>query len=106
METTAILNSWTIENKAWNEGWDIFHTGQQDACHNLWELQAVDEKQIFEDDHNAILFVVGKVEQDANSYHADALRFLLKESANEMDSVIRSAIGEERYNSLLTLIIQ
>jgi len=74
------------------EGWSIFYTGIQDAVYNIFELQRLDEEAIFANDDEAIRHVVKKAIEDPKSIHASAIRFLVKESPNEVDSVIRGAV--------------
>jgi len=93
----------TIEQhqQAQLEGWDVFHTGQQDAVHNLYELQRVDELGIFADDTLAILHVASLAHNDPSSLHADAIRFLAKNSPNEVDGIMRSIYGSKQTDDLL-----
>lgn len=87
--------------QAWEEGWDVFYTGQQDACHNLYELQRVDELGIFADDTVAILHVASLAHNDPSSLYGDAIRFLAKNSPNEIDSIIRDVYGSKQTDDLL-----
>jgi hypothetical protein len=82
-------------NQTWDLGWAVFYTGIQDATHNLYELQRVDELGIFESDKDAIKHVVRVAMEDASSVEADAIRFLAKESPNEIDSVFRDILGND-----------
>lgn len=85
----------------WDLGWAIFYTGEQNATHNLYELQCVGELEIFATDDEAILHVVDKViESPKDGPYAEALLFLAKHSPNEIDSVIRRAIGPEKFATL------
>lgn len=88
-------------DQARREGWDVFYTGQQDTRHNLYELQRVDEVEIFADDTLAILHVASLAHNDSSSLHADAIRFLAKNSPNEIDSMIRDVYGSNQTDDLL-----
>ncbi len=82
-------------NESWDLGWAVFYTGIQDTTHNLYELQRVDELGIFESDKDAIKHVVRVAMEDASSLEANAIRFLAKESPNEIDSVFRDVVGND-----------
>lgn len=83
------------------EGWDVWYTGTQDACHNLYEIQRLDEAEIFADDTLAILHVASLAHNDTSSLHGDAIRFLAKNSPNEIDSMIRDVYGNKQTDDLL-----
>jgi hypothetical protein len=86
--------------EAQNEGWDVFYTSIQDSVHNIYELQRVDEGEVFSSDDEAILFVVEEAIKDPRGNHSHALLFLAKHSPNEVDSVIRSVVGGDKFKAL------
>lgn len=83
------------------EGWGVFHTGLQDAVHNMYEIQNTLDNNAFEDDEEAVKFVVGKALESPYGRHAKAIRFLAESSPNEVDSFIRGVVGSEVLNELL-----
>ena len=86
------------------EGWGVFSTGLQDAVHNPYELQRIDEDGKFVDDGEAIRFVCYKALQDVYGRHARAIKFLVEESPNEIDSVVRNEIGTNNLDNLLNAL--
>lgn len=97
MTTTA---TFTEHAQANAEGWGIFHTGEQNATHNLYELQRIDEDDVFSSDDDAIKFVVDEAIKHPKGIHADALLFLAYQSPNEIDNIIRSAVSKETFAKL------
>lgn len=89
--------------QAWVEGWGIFHTGQQDDVHNIYELQRIDEVGKFADDTAAIKYVATKAFENPNSIYGDAIRFLIKESPAEIEVVMRSVFGDKMDELILKL---
>lgn len=89
-----------FHKEAEDEGWGIFYTGMQDATHNLYELQRLDMEGFFPDDNTAIIHVVVMVINKPKGIHAEALLYLAKYSPNEIDSVVRKAVGDETFAEL------
>lgn len=89
-----------INKLAFAEGWGIFFTDQQDATHNLYELQKLDESEDFESDDAAIAWVVISATLNPKGFHAEALLFLANNSPNEIDSVVRSAVSPSQFAAL------
>ena len=92
--------------QAYKEGWLISFTGLQDAVHNLYELQRVDEPEDgslpeFEDDDEAVKFVVEMANRNPGGLHAKAVIFLADNSPNEISSVFKDIIPTEVFNMLL-----
>ncbi|MEO7049537.1 MAG: hypothetical protein ABI091_29815 [Ferruginibacter sp.] len=85
--------------KAQKEGWSIFTT-IPDATHNVFELQSIDAMGVFEDDDAAIRHVVKESIKNEKGFHAQAILFLAKESPNEIDSIVRTAISEDEFREL------
>lgn len=90
-----------INEQALEEGWGIFYTDMQDAVHNLYELQRVDEDAVFESDVEVCYHVVALAENDTNGLHAKALYWLHENSPNELHGSIRHMIGDETYLTLI-----
>lgn len=87
--------------RAEKEGWTISFTGNDDSpVHNRYELQRMDEDGIFSNDDEAIRFVVEKALLGVN-YYVAAIRFLVVNSPNEVDSIIRTAVGSDVLDALL-----
>lgn len=90
-----------IFKKGKQEGWCISYTGIQDATHNIFELQRIDDDGKFENDDEAIKHVVNQAIKDTKSVHASAIKFLVKESPNEVDSIVRTAIDKDTFSLML-----
>lgn len=90
-----------ICNMAETEGWSIFNTGRQDATHNPFELQRIDEMNMLKDDEAAIAYVISKATEHPNSFYANAVKLLFEISPNEIDSVFKSIAGSETINNIL-----
>lgn len=88
-----------INTEAFNEGWGVFKN-TPDATHNIYELQKLDELEIFNSDDEAIKYVVNKAIGNPKSIHSAAILFISRNSPNEMDSIIRTVIGEGKYTEL------
>ena len=86
------------------EGWGVVYTSIQDPTHSIYELQRMDEMSVFENDDAAHAHVVAAAEKDPNGFHADAIRFLVEYSPNEIDSIIRSSVGSVRLERLLNTL--
>ncbi len=84
-----------------SEGWSIVNTGLQDAVHNIFELQRLGDMLNFQNDKQAIRHVVKKAIESPDSIYADAIRFLAKESPNELDSMIQHTVGDVLYKPLI-----
>lgn len=87
--------SWTIDEK---EGWGIFYIGRQDAVHNLYEIQRIDELKKFKDDDEALIFVATKALESSASKHRRVMLYLRDYSPNELDRL--QAIAPELYSRL------
>ncbi len=82
------------------EGWGIFYTGINDGVHNLYELQRLDMEEFFPDDKTAITHVVVMAINKPKGIHAEALLYLARYSPNEIDSIVRKAVGDETFAEL------
>ena len=90
-----------MNQQAFKEGWCVSYTGLEDAVHNIYELQRVDELNIFINDDEAIKHVVKMAEADVTGLHAKTLKWLAKHSPNELESVVWDVIGRETYSALI-----
>ena len=90
-----------INEESFKDGWGIFYTGIQDAVHNEYELQRLDEAGIFESDVEAIYHVVALADNYTSGLHAQALYWLASNSPNELDGTIQHIIGKDTYSRLL-----
>lgn len=80
-----LYNEFNEESK--KEGWSIFHTGQQRPEHNIYELQRMDEMDIFKSDRDAMLFVVNSAIKNPEGIHLKALKWLQEYSPKEIGSI-------------------
>lgn len=84
----------------------VCYTNYQGATSNLYELQKDDNIGAFETDLDAIRFVSRMAIENPQSKEADAVRFLIENSPNEIDSVFRSVIGKDIDTLVKTLTAQ
>lgn len=82
-------------------GWGIFYTGSGGGCYNPYELQKIDDADIFANDDEAIVHVVQKAIEKREGIEVEAIRFLYQESINEIDSVFRSALPPYVFERML-----
>lgn len=94
------MTSLQINEESFKDGWGIFYTGTQDAVHNEYELQRLDEAGIFESDVEAIYHVTALAENDPSGIEAKALYWLAENSPNELDGTIQHIIGKDAYTLL------
>lgn len=80
------------------EGWGVFHSH---LSSDTYEIQNLSDDDRFEDDEEAVKFVVGKALESPYGRHAKAIKFLVESSPNEVDSFIREVVGSEVLNELL-----
>lgn len=80
------------------EGWGVFHSHLNS---NTYEIQNLSDDDRFEDDEEAVKFVVSKALESPYGRHAKAIKFLVESSPNEVDSFIRGVVGSEVLNELL-----
>lgn len=84
-----------VPNIMEHNGWMVCYTDCQDATSNLYELQKNDDIGAFKSDLDAIRFVSRMAIENPQSKEADAVRFLIINSPNEIDSMFRSVIGKD-----------
>lgn len=81
--------------QAHKEGWGIFHTpGFKDGD---WQLQKLDEANVFEDDAAAWEFVYGKF-RERSPYHRMALQWLRIANPAEFLKLVIHCISKRKEN--------
>lgn len=82
-------------------GWGIFYTGFQDDNHNLYELQRIDDMNLFDNDSSAIEYVVTYATFDVNSEEAKAIRWLWENSPMEINRTFLDIVGSNKLDTCL-----
>lgn len=85
-----------------SKGWYVCYTGIQDAVHNLYELQKDDDAGIFRTDDEAIQFVAWSA-LGGDDEAIKAIKYLIKHSPNEIDSMFRRVLDEQTFKTIQQL---